>query len=157
MRDGALGKGIHARRTFRAGERILELTGRRLLHDQVLALGEAQAYALQVGPLLYIDTEAPGRYTNHSCNPNAGVLADHVLVALRTIATGEEIRFDYSTTMSEDHWTMECRCGEPGCRGTIRDFHLLAPPLQERYIRHGIVQEFIKREWRQRRAIAYVP
>jgi hypothetical protein len=74
-----------------------------------------------------------------------------VLIALKPIPAGEEIRFDYSTTMSEDHWTLECRCGEPDCRGLVKDFHLLPSVLQEQYVERGIVQTFILHQWKQRR------
>jgi hypothetical protein len=156
VREGPLGRGIYARHPLRPGDSILEFSGRLLTHRQVLALSQDQAYALQIGPDHYLDTEPPGRYTNHSCAPNAGIRADRVLVALRAIGAGEEIRFDYSTTMSENHWTLACRCGEPACRRRVEDFHLLAPALQQYYIRRGVVQRFIIREWveRRRRAIA---
>jgi hypothetical protein len=150
VRQGPLGRGIHAGRAFRPSERILEFTGPLLTFHQVLAMGEAQAYAIQIGPDRYIDTEPLGRFTNHSCVPNAGVSEDRILVALRPIRPGEEIRFDYSTTMSENHWTMTCRCGEPECRGVIRDFHLLPASLQEQYVRSEVVQAFIVREWEER-------
>jgi hypothetical protein len=147
VREGALGRGVYARRPFQPGEHILEFTGRVLPHREVLAMGEAQAYALQIGPDSYIDTEPLGRFTNHSCVPNSGIIGDRHLVALRPIEAGEEIRFDYSTTMSENFWTLRCRCGEAECRGVIRDFRHLAHELQEHYIRTGIVQSFIVREW----------
>jgi hypothetical protein len=149
---GDLGRGVHARYPIRAGEKILEFDGPRLTHDEVLALGDAQAYTVQVGPEEYIDARPPGRFTNHSCEPNAGVTGDRYLVALRDIAPGEEIQFDYSTTMSENHWTMDCRCGRPRCRRQIRDFHFLPPSLQAYYIRLGFVQSFIAREWRNQAA-----
>jgi hypothetical protein len=150
--SGELGRGIHALRPLCAGDVILEFDGPRMSHHEVLALGEAQAYTIQIGPDRYIDTRPPGRFTNHSCSPNAGVARDRVLVALRNIPAGEEIRFDYSTTMSENHWTMVCRCSGPECRRIIRDFHLLPNALQMRYIELGIVQSFIVREWRSRMA-----
>ncbi len=68
-----------------------------------------------------------------------------MLIALRPIEAGEEIRFDYSTTMSDDHWTMECRCGEPICRRVVLDFHHLPPIAQNRYLQLGVVQRFIVR------------
>lgn len=151
VRQGDLGRGVYAGRPLRAGERILRFDGPVLTHAHVLTFGEAQAYALQIGPDEYIDTLAPGRFTNHSCQPNAGVIENRVLLALRPIARGEEVRFDYSTTMSENHWTMACRCGAKTCRGVIRDFHLLPPELQFRYIGLGIVQQFIAQEWETRR------
>jgi SET domain-containing protein len=150
VRHGSLGKGIYARKPLRAGESILTFDGPVLSHSEVLALGDHQAYALQIGPDSYVDTIEPGRFTNHSCEPNAGIVADRLLIALRPIAAGEEIHFDYSTTMSENHWTMECRCSRPGCRRVIRDFHYLPPALQTRYLRLGVVQQFIVREWHDR-------
>jgi uncharacterized protein len=148
--EGALGKGVHALREFRAGGTILTFDGPELSHDEVLGLGEAQAYTIQIGPDRYIDTLFPGRFTNHSCDPNAGIWQDRYLVAIRPIAVGEQIQFDYSTTMSENHWTMQCRCGSAKCRGLIRDFHLLPVPLQVHYLRLGIVQQFIVRECHRR-------
>jgi hypothetical protein len=146
----AFGRGLFARQPFQPGQPILVFTGPVLNHAEVLALGEDQAYALQIGPDEYMDTMAPGRYTNHSCDPNAGIMNDRVLIALRPIVPGEEIRFDYSTTMSEDHWTMECRCGEPFCRRVILDFHHLPPIAQNRYLQLGVVQRFIVDEVRRR-------
>jgi hypothetical protein len=146
----AFGLGLHARRPFQPGQSILAFQGPVLNHDEILALGQDQAYALQIGPDSYLDTLPPGRYTNHSCNPNAGLINDRLLIALRAIAAGEEIRFDYSTTMSEDHWTMECRCGEPSCRRVILDFHHLPAITQNRYLQLGVVQRFIVDEARRR-------
>jgi hypothetical protein len=152
----AFGRGLFASRPFSPGQPILVFTGPVLDHDEVLALGEDQAYALQIGPNEYLDTMPPGRYTNHSCDPNAGIMNDRVLTALRPIEVGEEIRFDYSTTMSEDHWTMECRCGEPFCRRVILDFHHLPPIAQNRYLQLGVVQRFIVDEVRRRSPVSAV-
>jgi hypothetical protein len=79
-----------------------------------------------------------------------GIKNERMLIALRPIETGEEIRFDYSTTMSADHWTMECRCGQPTCRRVILDFHHLPPIMQNRYLQLGVVQRFIVNEVRRR-------
>jgi hypothetical protein len=77
-------------------------------------------------------------------------LDDRALIALRPIVPGEEIRFDYSTAMREDHWTMECRCGEYLCRRVVLDFHHLPPITQNRYLQLGIVQRFVVDEVRRR-------
>jgi hypothetical protein len=150
VRSSAFGRGLFASQPFQPGQPILVFTGPVLDHAEVLALGEEQVYALQIGPDEYLDTIPPGRYTSHSCDPNAGIMNDRVLIALRPIVRGEEIRFDYSTTMSEDHWTMECRCGEPFCRRVILDFHHLPPIAQNRYLQLGVVQHFIVDEVRRR-------
>jgi len=146
----ALGRGVFARQSFRPGQPILVLTGPVLKHDEVLALGADRAYALQIGSDEYLDTMPPGRYANHSCDPNTGIVNDRMLIALRPVEAGEEIQLDYSTTMSRDHWTMECRCGRPTCRKVILDFHHLPPITQNRYLQLGIVQRFIVSEVRRR-------
>jgi uncharacterized protein len=150
VRDGALGKGVHALRTFRPGERILTFEGPELTHEEVLALGDTRSYALQVAPDRYIDPVSPGRYANHSCDPNAGIWQDRYLVAIRPIAEGEQIHFDYSTAIGRKRWTMHCRCGSAKCRGVIGDFHRLPVTLQVHYLRLGIVPEFIVRECQRR-------
>jgi hypothetical protein len=48
--------------------------------------------------------------------------------------------------MSEDNWTMECRCGAPNCRGIIRDFAELPSDLQRHYLDMHVVQSFIVQE-----------
>ena len=146
----ALGRGVFATQAFRPGQPILVLSGPVLDHAEVLGLGGDRAYALQIGRDQYLDTMPPGRYANHSCDPNAGIMNDRMLIALRSIEPGEEIRFDYSTTMIQDHWTMECRCGQPTCRRVILDFHHLPPITQNRYLQLGIVQRFIVNAVRRR-------
>ena len=150
VRSSPLGHGVFATQSFRPGQPILVLTGPVLDRDEVLALGRDRAYALQIGPDEYLDTMPPGRYANHSCDPNAGIVSDRVLIALQPIEAREEIQFDYSTTMSEDHWAMECRCGRPTCRRVVLDFHHLPPITQNRYLQLGIVQRFIVSEVRRR-------
>jgi uncharacterized protein len=55
---------------------------------------------------------------NHSCDPNAGVKGQIVLVARRPILQGEEIFFDYDTTETAAA-PFACRCGSSLCRGLI--------------------------------------
>lgn len=153
VRPGELGWGVYSDRALRAGAPLFTFGGPLLDREQVRALGLAQAYTIQLGPRQYVDTTPPGRFTNHSCEPNAGIKDDRTLVALRDIAAGEEVCFDYSTTMSEQDWTMPCRCGATSCRTLIEDFHLLPGALQERYVGLGVVQEFIVREWKERRGL----
>jgi hypothetical protein len=146
----ALGRGVFAAQRFHPGQPILTLGGPLLSTPEMLALGPDRIYALQVGIGRFVDLLPPGRYLNHSCDPNAGIVDERALIALREIVPGEEIRFDYSTTMLEDHWTMECRCGEYLCRRVVLDFHHLPPITQNRYLQLGIVQRFIVDEVRRR-------
>jgi len=67
------------------------------------------------------DTLEPIDYINHSCNPNAGMREQILLVAMRAIAPNEEVTFDYGMVVSE--WvSMEpimCNCGAVECRKII--------------------------------------
>jgi hypothetical protein len=146
----ALGRGVFAAQHFQPGQPVLTFGGPVLATPEMLALGHDRAYALQIGSGEFIDLLSPGRYLNHSCDPNAGIVDERVLIALRSIVPGEEIRFDYSTAMRGDHWTMECRCGEYLCRRVVLDFHHLPPITQNRYLQLGIVQRFIVDEVRRR-------
>ncbi len=137
-----LGRGLFAGATIASGTEILRFTGPIMTLSAVRARGPAAANALQVGVDRYLYLDEPGRYVNHSCDPSAAVVDDTRLIALRDIAANEEIRFDYSTTIS-DGWTMPCRCGAANCRGLVVAFQLLPEPLRRRYAILGHVQRFI--------------
>ena len=147
------GRGLFAGRFFRQGELLFSLRGRLVVGNRAGQDDEWFAHAYQLEQDLYLYPETPeGRYINHSCDPNAGLGDDLGMRALRDIAAGEEVFFDYSTTMSERSWTMSCRCGSPACRREIGDFHDLAPFLQRTYLQQNVVQRFIIREVLERAA-----
>lgn len=121
--SGVHGAGAFARRAIRAGEVVVVCGGVRVRDEQI----PPGARAMQIGEDLYLmeDPASPGPddSMNHSCEPNLGfVRGDPVLFALRDIAAGEELTFDYSTTMGEEGWSIECRCGRRGCRGRVTNF-----------------------------------
>ena len=92
--------------------------GPLLTHDEVLALGDEQAYTVQIGPRpVHRHDARPAGTPTTRASPNAGVVGRPGAGGPRDIAAGEEIQFDYSTTMSENHWTMECRCGRSRSAG----------------------------------------
>jgi hypothetical protein len=144
----AHGRGLFVSNDLAAGDEILRFGGPLIPLSLVLARGEQQCNPLQVGEELYMDIGPPGVFANHSCNPNAGIVEDYILVALRTIQAGDEVFYDYSTTMWEGMWTMECRCGSTGCRGVVGDFPDLPADLRTEYLRRGVVQGFIRRRLR---------
>ncbi len=140
-----LGKGLFAAVPIRQGEVIGEFTGPLLSWDEML-VHPRPFYLLQVGSRTYMEVSPPTLYINHSCEPNSGVRGNTTVITLRDIEPGEELRFDYSTTMSEDLETMPCRCGAATCRGLVQDFRHLPRELKQHYLRLGIVQDFIVRE-----------
>lgn len=143
------GLGLFAAARVRAGAAILVFTGEVVDLEDVLSSGRDECYPLQIGASTYLDLDARSRMVNHSCSPNAGMRSDRFLTALRDISSGEEICYDYSSTMSERRWTMNCNCGDASCRGIVGDFRDLPISQQQHYLRLGIVQSFIVEEfWR---------
>jgi SET domain-containing protein len=147
---GDLGLGVFAARRIHEGTKIHTFSGPRITFSQVLAKGERQCWPLQVAPsdsttaYVDLDDDAPGCFVNHSCAPNAVIVNDLDLVAITDIPPDVEVRFDYSTTMFERSFEMECRCGSPNCRGIVKDFDTLPIRTQEYYRRHRYLSSFIE-------------
>ena len=143
--DSPLGFAAFALRDIRKGELICTFSGRPLTYEESIAKGKDESFSLQVSEKSYIFLDAPGKYINHSCEPNCGIFAGLTLIAVKDITANQQITYDYSTTMMERHWEMPCSCGSRNCRGLVTDFDLLPAHLQASYIRMGIVQPFILR------------
>jgi uncharacterized protein len=132
------GFAVFARQALVKDEIICVWTGRVAVYEQVLALSPAEkSHTVQVDEGLYLipfslDDE-PADYINHSCNPNAGIRGQISLVAMRSIAAGEEITFDYAMADSTPYDEFPCACGAPTCRGRVSGDDWQRPELWERY------------------------
>ncbi|HYJ38697.1 MAG TPA: SET domain-containing protein [Chitinophagaceae bacterium] len=139
------GKGLFATRQIRKGTIITRLRKGNPFHFQdTLEMGNRESHSLQIGPEEYIMCPTPFLYSNHSCDPNGGLNMNLEMIALRDIMPGEEICWDYSTSMLERSWEMICHCGSSLCRGIVRDFDLLPIYVQSRYLQMQIVLPFIQ-------------
>ena len=143
VRQGTHGRGVFTEEPIAAATKIIRFTGPILRHAETTA----HTLALQVGPDQYIGASGGlDDFINHSCAPNAGfkiegTIAD--LYAIRDIAAGEEILFDYSTTLDEDDFTMACQCGRPSCRKIIGDGKYLPHDVWQRYLSLGILPDYV--------------
>ncbi|HEY5705374.1 MAG TPA: SET domain-containing protein [Terrimicrobiaceae bacterium] len=144
--DCRFGKGVFARSMIPKGEEILRFAGPLIGIEEAMAKGARQCDPLQIGPELYVDIGPPGVLVNHSCAPNAGIRDDVRLIAIRDIIAEEEVFYDYSTTMNEDHWTLACLCGSASCRRSVGDFKNLPLRTRRKYLRLGIVQTYLARQ-----------
>jgi len=138
----AIGRGLIATRDIPPGSTILSFEGPPLSLSEVRAKGALAANALQVDLDRYLDLDEPGRLLNHSCSPNVGVFNNVTVRALRPILAGEELCFDYSTTVG-DGWTMTCLCGVSECRGIVRAFQTLPAEVRMPHLVRGSVQRFL--------------
>ena len=135
-RSGIHGKGVFAVAPIAAGEVVVEYTGeiiswpealRRHPHDPS---DPDHTFYFHIDDGRVIDGKFGGnaaKWINHGCAPNceADECGDRVFVkALRDIATGEELNYDYGLVLEGRHTAkvkkqFECRCGAAKCRGTM--------------------------------------
>jgi hypothetical protein len=142
-----LGKAVYAGAKIDEGHRIVRFEGDVVpRHEIPGVLKDASDRYVQVGENAFM---GPSGFVddliNHSCEPNTGLVFSEGaldLVAIRPIAEGEELSWDYSTTLLNDNWSMRCACGTPKCRGIVGDFLSLPAPTREAYREKGIVAPY---------------
>ncbi|WP_418236034.1 SET domain-containing protein [Comamonas serinivorans] len=147
-RSGVHGKGVFAVQAIAADETVMEYVGeviswdeaqRRHPHDP---LNPQHTFYFHIDGDHVIDALFGGnasRWINHSCEPNCE--SDErdgriFIVALRDIAPGEELSYDYGLVLDERYTPKlkaeyACHCGSAHCRGTMlapkRGVKLAAP------------------------------
>jgi uncharacterized protein len=139
------GTGAFATRWIGKGEKIVEYTGERISNaeadrrydDEKMRRHHTFLFILTSRTIIDGGVEGnPARFINHSCDPNCeAVIYDSRRIwieAIREIAPGEELLYDYQYERTDDHTDEDeefyvCRCGAPNCRGTI-----LAPPKKSK-------------------------
>jgi hypothetical protein len=99
---------------------------------------ELRRLVLQIDEDLYVFSrkEGPADWINHSCEPNAGLSGQVTLVALRDIACGEEITYDYAMSDGSGYDEFACGCSAARCRGRVSGHDWARPDLWERYSGH---------------------
>lgn len=143
IRKSKFGKGLFTTKPVAANTVLCTVTGPQLTFQQTIGLAERESHCLQIDVDQYILCDPPFLYSNHSCEPNCALNAQLQLVALRDLQKGEEVFWDYSTSMLERHWTMKCSCNTQSCRHVITDFDFLPENLQVMYLEKGMVLPFI--------------
>jgi SET domain-containing protein len=122
--------GVFTNAPIGKGSRIIEYVGPRLTPDEANELYDeaprTYLYGMEDGKTV-IDGIGIAAYLNHSCEPNCEVdeIKNRVwILALRDIAAGEELLWDYS--LYDDDDPAPCHCGSPKCRGTMYSREWLA-------------------------------
>jgi SET domain-containing protein len=155
------GKGVFAKEKINRGELIKNLSGEIITEQQFLERlsSGSEAYndpfQIDVGEndegegmldRKYIDLDELSRTFNHSCDPNAGIRNISDLVAIRNIEVGEEITYDYSTTVSktELEFSMPCNCGSNKCRKIISSVSSIPEEQLKEYKDNNVLPNYIK-------------
>ena len=106
------GDGLWATRGYQAGEVVLEFA-------EVEWRSQRDRDTVEHALGVHMFNPALAKVA-HSCDPNCELwAAQRVLVALRPIAVGEAISFDYETTETWFAHPFWCGCGARRCRGRI--------------------------------------
>jgi len=130
------GNGVFALSDIAAGERIIEYRGERISWEQATERAEARGgpvnhtFYFSLADDRVIDGGTRGndaRWINHACEPNCEAFEDDGRVyihAMRDIAAGEELNYNYALIYDERHTPalkrlFACRCGTPACSGTM--------------------------------------
>ncbi|MGC9031639.1 MAG: SET domain-containing protein [Minisyncoccia bacterium] len=155
------GNGVFATKKIKKGKTIIFLNGEICssleISKRIIKNEEAPSDPLQIDEKTYIDLNEISRTFNHSCSPNAFIKGKNELVALKDISKGEEITYDYSTTMDEkksdmlapekEFWVCNCHCGSINCRKKIDQFKTLPKELKKYYLKNKLVPDFILKKY----------
>lgn len=141
--SGSHGNGNFALRPISKGELIMAFGGYVMTRTEERALpSEINDNGIFITPDLVIGIKKisevePATYVNHSCDPNAGIKGQILLVAMRDINLGEEITFDYAMALHRSPgnppYRFKCECHSVLCRGYVTDEDWMKPELQGRY------------------------
>ncbi|MBN1409706.1 MAG: SET domain-containing protein-lysine N-methyltransferase [Spirochaetales bacterium] len=131
------GKGVFALRDFKEHEYVLTIDDAHVVEDESQLTPEQHEFEVDYLSDRIVFMQEPEKYINHSCDPNVYIKTEdgirHVY-AMKEIASGEEITFDYSINGDNDG-TFECHCGSEICRGTYQgNFFKLPIELQKKYL-----------------------
>ena len=130
------GRGVFATRKIEEGTRLIEYKGDIVTDaeaDRRYPFEEGERHhtflfrldsgdAIDAGP-----SRSIAKYINHSCDPNCEAVEEDGRIfidAIRDIARGEELVYDYNYVLDEPHNAANkklypCNCGARKCRGTI--------------------------------------
>jgi SET domain-containing protein len=116
--------GCYTTTPIRKGARVAEYTGRRLSKEEADACYQDSlvTYLFGLGDgSIVIDGHCTAMFINHSCDANcetSEVRGRVWIKAIRHIAAGEEITYDYCLYDGGEDDAL-CNCGAKKCRGTM--------------------------------------
>ena len=157
-RSAIEGRGVFAGRHIAAGEPFHWMDGDRVSLIRCgwrILLGQLRFDdPLQIGPLSFIDLDSFSININSSCDPSAAIRKRNEMFALRDIAPGDEITFDYAMTVLPSpfnrSWRMPCRCRSAICRGMIGNMDTVPLERLAYYASKGAIQAHMMPALKQR-------
>ena len=135
VRENARFKGVYAKQAIKQDSVIFNLRG--------TISTRPSKYTIQLSSNQHLNFPAIRRpnddldycwqYLNHCCEPNGYMnTTERTFRALRDIAPGEEITFNYLTTESQMAVPFDCICGSANCFGFIQGRNFLTTAQADR-------------------------
>jgi uncharacterized protein len=95
----------------------------------------SQCLQIEEDHVLWISSyvQSTADWINHCCAPNLGLAGQISFVALRDIAVGEEVCYDYAMSDGSSIDEFRCDCGAPRCRQIISGHDWKNAELQMAY------------------------
>jgi len=124
-KSGIHGSGCYTLAPIPEGAYVVQYTGTVLSKEEAdeLYSERPDTYLFCLGEGEYvIDGDTVAAFVNHCCDPNCET--DEIdgnvwVIALRAIAPGEELTYDYNLYDGDDDDEAPCTCGANTCRGTM--------------------------------------
>ena len=142
------GFGSRAIAVIPAGTSVATFGGTATTHSTFAQYdAERRSRSIQVDTnLIFLGppTREPGDSINHSCEPNCGMRNATTIVAMRDIAIGEELTFDYAMSDASNYDEFDCNCGTAMCRGRVSADDWRLDTLRNRY--KGFFSPYIQRK-----------
>jgi ribosomal protein S18 acetylase RimI-like enzyme len=124
------GAGVFATHSLKTGERVF--VGKPIYTEK-----ERTHYSIQTSWDRHALFNRPAVLTNHSCEPNCGIRDNQFggfdFVAMRDIALGEEITWDYAMSEYVSISVPNCQCRSSHCRGSIGGWRKIPESIREKY------------------------
>jgi uncharacterized protein len=125
------GNGVFANQNIKKGTLIEDMKGKIVPDNEESHKKYNLNYMCPISKNECLLIKTNGKYINHSCDPNCGIVDSIKIVAIKDIKKDEEISVDYDTI--EYEWEMKCNCGSAICRKKIRGYRYLSEELKKKY------------------------
>jgi hypothetical protein len=116
--------GVYTTTDIKKGEKVVEYTGPRISKEKGDEIYEGRdvTYLFGMDDGLIIDGHGIAAFINHCCDPNCET--DEIdkkiwIIAVRDIAAGEELTYDYNLYDGDEDDPAFCFCGAKDCRGSM--------------------------------------
>ncbi|WP_158509860.1 SET domain-containing protein-lysine N-methyltransferase [Pseudodesulfovibrio indicus] len=148
------GIGAYAKQNIQKGAIITSIDGELYSTKEFLdSYDETSDRFVQVGVNEYLGPmkgskaqQSIDEFLNHSCDPNCAFISyedGFAFQAIKYIELGEELTWDYSTTINYEDKPVQCMCGSSNCRSQIRAFWELPEKVKVFYLERSYVPNYI--------------